>query len=84
MTSQTIDQYHITNCFSKILEIILFKYLHNYIRDTDICWLIISLDSEMMTLLLYNPHLIIYDETVKNLDQVYILWHLKSVPSSFV
>ena len=26
-----------TNCFSKILEIILFKYLHNYIRDADIC-----------------------------------------------
>lgn len=51
---------------------ILFKYLHHYIRDTDILT-IISLGSEMMTLLLYNQHLIIYDETVKNLDQVYIL-----------
>ncbi|VDI05871.1 Hypothetical predicted protein [Mytilus galloprovincialis] len=57
----------VTNCFSKILEKIIFKYLHNYIHDhailTDQQSGFRNKDSTI------NQLLLLYDEIVKNLDK---------------
>jgi len=57
----------VTNCFSKILEKIIFKHLHNYIHDYDILTDHQSgFRSKDSTI---NQLLIIYDEIVKKLDK---------------
>ena len=57
----------VTNCFSKILEKIIFKHLHNYIHDYDILTDHQSgFRSKDSTI---NQLLIIYDEIVKYLDK---------------
>lgn len=57
----------VTNCFSKILEKIIFKYLYNFIHDNNILTDHQSgFRNKDSTI---NQLLLIYDEIVKNLDK---------------
>ena len=56
----------VTNCFGKMLEKIIFKHLHNYIRDNDI--LTDNQSGFRHKDSTVNQLLIIYDDIMKNLD----------------
>ena len=57
----------VTNCFSKLLEKIIFKYLYNFIHDINI---LTDHQSDFRNNdSTINQLLIIYDESLKNLDK---------------